>query len=83
MKLAILLQVFGALLGVAGTYMMANVYTSVHWKQRVRILLSALFRGPSARDAVEIRKHTVETPARTMILLQGLALIGVGFLFKR
>jgi hypothetical protein len=77
---SIVLQLAGLAAQLAGVLLMANGYTSLVTIRHVpRLLASALRRGNAARGAAELHHLTVEDKLRS---LQGLALIGLGFLLQ-
>jgi len=52
--LAIILSMISQVLGVLGAFLMANRYTNVYWYQVPTILIAALWRGKSAKDAAAL-----------------------------
>lgn len=79
-RIALVLDLIGLLLQIAGVLLMANGYTGmVRATHLPRLLLSALVRGPVARGAARVGTVTPEDRLRS---LHGLSLVGVGFLLQ-
>ena len=77
-----MLQIGGALLGLMGTFAVANTYANVPLRQKPRILLSSIFGGATARSVASEFKLTVETQTRVLRSIRGLALIAVGCILQ-
>lgn len=82
MHISDLLQIIGGILQMAGTLLMANVYLNMPLQYVPLHILSALFRGERAKSVTNNFLWTLETPRRALISVQGLGLIGVGFLLQ-
>lgn len=68
----------GAGLEVVGVFMMSSAYLSAtRVRQRLWILFGALFRSDAAKGAIDVSGLNKANP---VLLLQGLAFIGVGFI---
>ena len=79
--IAAVLQLAGAACEIGGVLLMANLYIGgARRGQVVAVLLSALVRGERARDGVEISDFL--SRESKLASLQGLALIGVGFVLQ-
>jgi len=63
-------------LGVLGAFLMANRYTNVYWYQVPTILIAALWRGKSAKDAAALVDLGGESE---VAFLQGLGFVAVAF----
>jgi hypothetical protein len=73
-------QLLGLCLEVAGVLRMANGYTSSATPGgALRIVVSALVRGATARGAASIAHLSPEDRLKS---LQGLAVVGLGFLVQ-
>lgn len=72
------IALFGLLLEIVGVLLMANSYLGAaarkHWPL---LLISALFRGKRARGAIRLSGLNEDD---RLLAIQGLALIGLGFL---
>ncbi len=78
--------VVGLILELIGIYRMAHVYlSSSSWTSHLKVLLSALFWGSTARGAA-VRTTRAPTAAEVikvnMAGTQGLALIALGFIVQ-
>jgi len=74
------LQIIGSILEIIGIVLMSNLYwKNVYGKQIPYMLISALWRGESAKDGICLSDFS---PEKRLFSLQGLALIGVGFLVQ-
>lgn len=77
---AVALQLLGLGCEIAGVLLMANGHTGAVTRGGVaRLLASALVRGATARGAAGIGHLS---PENRLSSLQGLALIGLGFLLQ-
>jgi hypothetical protein len=74
-----LCEVAGVALEVTGVLLMANTYTRVLPRQVPYVLVSALWRGRTAREAASI-VHLVQE--KVTASLQGLACMCLGFMLK-
>ncbi|MGH6898141.1 MAG: hypothetical protein ACREJ5_16605 [Geminicoccaceae bacterium] len=75
-----ILQIVGLVLEITGIFLMANMYVRRLPKRALLlVILSALGRGETARDAVTIAEIW---PENKLISLQGLALVGGGFVIQ-
>ncbi len=78
--MVLLLQIIGSTLEVIGAYLIANLYfETVVGRQIPIMLIHAIWRGPKAKDAIALTGISKENK---LISLQGIAFIGVGFLFQ-
>ena len=81
--LSFLFQLLGLILEILGVLGMANAYLAVAQgsRSKLSLLLDALFRGPRARGANRLQEAGFNAEDRLRVL-QGLGLIGLGFLFQ-
>lgn len=78
MTLPTLIQIGGLVLEIVGVVLMANGYTrAVYGRGTLGLLIRALWRDPVIKEATRLRPLTREDDA---IVLQGLAVIALGFL---
>jgi hypothetical protein len=74
------LDLAGAFLQITGAVLMANYYLgAAHRRQWLWVLVSALFRGTHARGAAAARDLNDDDG---VLVLQGLALMALGFLLQ-
>jgi hypothetical protein len=74
-----LLYILGLLFEIVGIYFMANRYINQPFWAIPLLILSSLFRGERATEAVELFNLSGD---RTLLALQGLSFLTLGFVLR-
>lgn len=76
-KIKLVASLLGGIFELIGVLLMSRRYINVEFFYSIQGLFSALWRGQTATDISKIEHFSVEN---SLLTLQGLSYIGVGFL---